>query len=357
MSTGKHFSERSGPHQLVISQRATIQDVALLSGLSICTVSRALRNLPNVSEKSQQLVAQAAEKLGYKASSAAARLAGGSTGSVAIVAPTATSWFFAQAVEAAEEVFADSGWDPLLISLRNKPSVRKQLFGDLTALSQRVDGVLLLNVDLDADEIAALHASPLAVVSVGMSHVPWDNVGIDDEQAAWTATGHLLDLGHWDLAVLTGHEMSGTSVCSSRDRLAGFHRALDSHDLTVHPDLVVAAGSTIEGGRRAMTEILANRSLPTAVFAACDEAAFGALMALREHGKSAPRDVSVVGLDDHPMSWFMGLSTVAQPVADQGAFAANLMCERLQDPLVPTEGSRHMLGVKLIERKTTRRKR
>src|SRR6185437_16207239 len=112
MSTGKHFSERSGPHQLVISQRATIQDVALLSGLSICTVSRALRNLPNVSEKSQQQVTQAAEKLGYKASSAAARLAGGSTGSVAIVAPTATSWFFAQAVEAAEEVFADSGWDP-----------------------------------------------------------------------------------------------------------------------------------------------------------------------------------------------------------------------------------------------------
>lgn len=342
---------------MVNVHRATIADVAQLAGLSICTVSRALRNLPNVSEKAQQQVSDAANKLGYKASIAAARLAGGSTGSVAIVAPTATSWFFAQAVEAAEEVFADSGWDTVLISLRNKASVRERIFGDLPALAQRVDGVLLLNVELSEPEIAALHASPLSVTSVGMSAVPWDNVGIDDEGAAWLATNHLLELGHWELAVLTGHELDGTSVCSSRDRLAGFQRALAEHDVTVHPDLVVAAGSTIEGGRRAMTEILANRDKPTAVFAACDEAGFGAIMALREYGLTPPRGVSIVGIDDHPMSWFMGLSTVAQPVADQGAFAANLLCDRLSDPPRLGAPARHSLGVKLIERKSTRRKR
>ena len=124
--------------------RVTIQDVAALSGLSICTVSRALRDLPNVSEKAQAKVADAAAKLGYKASPAAARLAGGSTGSVAIITPTATAWFFARAVEAAEEVFADSGFDTVLISLRNRPSVQRKLFGDLAGLAQRVDGVLLL---------------------------------------------------------------------------------------------------------------------------------------------------------------------------------------------------------------------
>lgn len=328
-----------------------------MSGLSICTVSRALRNLPNVSEKAQRQVAEAAEKLGYKASSAASRLAGGSTGSIAIVAPTATAWYFAQAVEAAEEVFADSGYDTVLISLRNKPSVRRKVFGDLDGLAQRVDGVLLLTVDLDDAEISALANSGLAVASVGMSAVPWDNVGIDDEQAAWQATTHLLELGHWDLAVLTGAELRGNSVRSSADRLAGFKRALADHDLTVHPDQVLAADSTIEGGRRAMTELIAHRSVPSAVFAACDEAAFGALMALREHGKTAPKDVSVIGLDDHQMSWFMGLSTVAQPVADQGAFAANLLCERLQNPDTPVEPSPHLLATKLIERKTTRRKR
>jgi DNA-binding LacI/PurR family transcriptional regulator len=342
---------------MVKAHRVTIQDVAVLSGLSICTVSRALRNLPNVSEKAQAKVADAAAKLGYKASSAAARLAGGNTGSIAIIAPTATAWFFAQAVEAAEEVFGDSGFDTVLISLRGKSSVRRKIFGDLLGLSQRVDGVLLLNVDLSESEVALLAASGLAVASVGMTSVPWDNVGIDDELAAWQATSHLLGLGHWDLAVLSGRETQENSVLTSSDRLKGFSRALKDHHLTVHPDLVINSDSTIDGGRKAMNELIAHRSLPTAVFADCDEAAFGALMAMREHGLSAPKNVSVIGIDDHPMSWFLGLSTVAQPVADQGAFAANLLVDRLQNADAPNEPSNHFLDTKLIERKTTRRQR
>ncbi|GGJ39712.1 LacI family DNA-binding transcriptional regulator [Paenarthrobacter histidinolovorans] len=332
----------------------TIQDVAVLSGLSICTVSRALRKLPNVSDKAQARVAEAASKLGYKASAAASRLAGGSTGSVAIVAPTATSWFFSQAVEAAEEVLGDSGYDTVLISLRNKASVRKQFFADLENLAQRVDGLLLLNVDLDPGEMEALEACGLATASVGMGNVPWDNVGIDDEHAAWQATQHLLGLGHWDLAVLSSNEHS---VVTETPRFRGFRRALDEHHLTVHPDLVVAAGPGIDDGRRAMIELITRGVKPTAVFAHCDEAAFGALTALREYGLSVPKNVSVIGIDDHPMSWFLGLSTVAQPVADQGAFAANLLCERLLNNESPHQPSNHLLDTKLIERKTTRHKR
>ncbi|GAP55585.1 HTH-type transcriptional repressor PurR [Arthrobacter sp. Hiyo6] len=337
--------------------RVTIQDVAALSGLSICTVSRALRQLPNVSEAAQQKVADAATKLGYKASSAASRLAGGSTGAVAIIAPTATAWFFAQAVEAAEEVFADSGYDTVLISLRNKASVQRRLFGDLAGLSQRVDGVLLLNIALSEAEIAALAGSGLAVASVGMRNVPWDNVGIDNEDAAWRATSHLLGLGHWDLAILADRSPEEGSVTTGRDRHRGFERALAEQHLIVDPDLVMDAGSSIEGGRRAMTELIENRRMPSAVFAGCDETAFGALMALRDLGLSAPKNVSIIGIDDHQMSWFLGLTTMAQPVADQGAFAANLLIEGLQRPGHLNAPSHHELDTKLIERKSTRRRR
>ncbi|NKR10508.1 LacI family transcriptional regulator [Arthrobacter sp. D2] len=352
---------------MVRTHRVTIQDVAVLSGLSICTVSRALRNLPNVSEKAQRQVAEAASKLEFKASAAASRLAGGSTGSVAIIAPTATTWFFSQAVEAAEEVFGDSGYDTMLISLRNKKTVKQQVFGRLESLAQRVDGVLLLNVDLDPSEVEALEASGLAVASVGLRNVPWDNVGIDDEHAAWQATSHLLELGHWDLAVLTNTEPvlsdvapaqpAGRGQQATTARFRGFSRALDDHHLTVHPDLVVACAPGIDDGRRAMTELIARGAKPTAVFAHCDEAAFGALMALREHGFSVPKNMSVIGIDDHPMSWFLGLSTVAQPVADQGAFAANLLCERLLNTDTPNQPATHLLDTKLIERKTTRHRR
>ena len=337
--------------------RVTIQDVAALSGLSICTVSRALRNLPNVSESAQTKVADAAAKLGYKASSAASRLAGGSTGAVAIIAPTATAWFFARAVEAAEEVFADSGYDTVLISLRNSPGVHRKLFGDLEALSQRVDGVLLLNIALSEAEVAALAASGLAVASVGMHGVPWDNVGIDNEEAARSATEHLLRLGHWDVAMLAGREAGEPSLITANERLRGFERALAEHDLTVDPDLVLDAGSSIEGGRRAMTDLIENRRMPSAIFAGCDETAFGALMALRDLGLSAPKNVSIIGIDDHQMSWFMGLTTVAQPVADQGAFAANLLVDRLHRSGLPNPPSSHLLETKLLERKSTRRRR
>jgi DNA-binding LacI/PurR family transcriptional regulator len=199
-----------------------------------------------------------------------------------------------------------------------------------------------------------LEACGLAVASVGMRNVPWDNVGIDDEHAAWQATQHLLGLGHWNLAVLSSNEHP---VVTETPRFRGFRRALDEHHLTVHPDLVVASGPGIDDGRRAMTELITRGAKPTAVFAHCDEAAFGALTALREYGLSVPKNVSVIGIDDHPMSWFLGLSTVAQPVADQGAFAANLLCERLLNNESPHQPSNHLLDTKLIERKTTRHKR
>ena len=337
--------------------RVTIQDVAALSGLSICTVSRALRNLPNVSASAQGKVSDAAAKLGYKASPAASRLAGGTTGSVAIIAPTATAWFFAQAVEAAEEVFAGAGYDTVLISLRNRPSVHSKLFGDLAGLSQRVDGILLLNIALSEAELAAVAGSGLAVASVGMHDVPWDNVGIDNAEAARAATEHLLDLGHWDVAMLSGSETGEPSLTTANERLRGFEQALGAHDVTVDPDLVLDAGSSIEGGRLAMIELIENRRMPSAILAGCDETAFGALMALRDHGLSAPKNMSIIGIDDHQMSWFLGLSTISQPVADQGAFAANLLIDRLHRSGLPNPPSSHVLDTKLIERKSTRRRR
>lgn len=337
--------------------RVTVHDVATLSGLSICTVSRALRGLPNVSGDAQRRVEDAAEKLGYRRSAAASRLAGGRTGHVAVVAPRATAWFFAQAVEAAEEVFAAAGLDPVLVSLRGSERVLEEVFGHPGQLSQRFDGLLLLGVELDGSRVGALAESGPAVASVGMRGVPWDNVGIDDEGAGWSATRHLLDLGHWDVAMLAGSEPGDGTAASAGQRRAGYERALAEEDIEVHPDMVVSGESTIEGGYRAMVELISNRSVPSAVFAGCDEAAFGALKAMREHGLAAPKDLSLAGIDDHPMSSFLGLTTVAQPVADQGAFAAALLVDRLQGPDAAGEARDHRLPTSLIGRRTSRRPR
>ncbi|GIU55964.1 substrate-binding domain-containing protein [Arthrobacter sp. NicSoilC12] len=120
------------------------------------------------------------------------------------------------------------------------------------------------------------------------------------------------------------------------------------------------AGSSIEGGRLAMVEPVENPGMPSAVFAGRDETACGALMAMRELGLSAPENVSIIGIDDHQMSWFLGLTIIAQPLAGQGAFAANLLIERLHRSGLATPPasppSNHLLDTKLVERTSTRRR-
>ena len=157
--------------------------------------------------------------------------------------------------------------------------------------------------------------------------------------------------------MLSGSETGEPSLITANERLRGFEQALGAHHLTVDPDLVLEAGSSIEGGRLAMIELIENRRMPSAILAGCDETAFGALMALRDHGLSAPKNMSIIGIDDHQMSWFLGLSTISQPVADQGAFAANLLIDRLHRSGLPNPPASHVLETKLIERKSTRRRR
>ena len=121
------------------------------------------------------------------------------------------------------------------------------------------------------------------------------------------------------------------------------------------------AGSSIEGGRLAMVQPVENPGMPSAVFAGCDETACGALMAMRELGLSAPENVSIIGIDDHQMSWFLGLTIIAQPLAGQGAFAANLLIERLHrsglaNPPPASPPSNHLPDTTFVERTGTRRR-
>ena len=110
-----------------------------------------------------------------------------------------------------------------------------------------------------------------------------------------------------------------------------------------------------------MVEPVENPGVPSAILAGCDGTACCALVAMREPGLSAPENVSIIGIDDHQMSWFLGLTTIAQPLADQGAFAANLLIERLHrsglaNPPPASPPSNHLPDTTLVERTGTRRR-
>ncbi|WP_431977125.1 LacI family DNA-binding transcriptional regulator [Micromonospora haikouensis] len=321
-----------------------IDDVARLAGVSTATVSRALRGLPTVSAATRRRVLAAAEQLQYAVSPSASRLAGGRTATVAVIVPRITRWFFGTVVEAVEETLHESGYDLLLYNLGGRERTRQRVLGTAN-LHKRVDAVILVATPLRRAELAALTVLDLPGVTISSgSGVPgWPCVRIDDVAAARTATRHLLDLGHRRIAHISGDPDDELAFTTHLDRRRGYQEALRSAGIEPDPCLDVESQFTIDGGEQATIELLARGEPPTAIFAACDEMAMGAMSALRDAGLRVPQDVSVIGIDDHDLSGVLGLSTIAQPAAEQGRLAARILLDPLggrdlpppAGPLVP----------------------
>ncbi|HET9168360.1 MAG TPA: LacI family DNA-binding transcriptional regulator [Actinospica sp.] len=306
---------------------ATSEDVARVAGVSTATVSRALRGVDGVNARTRERVLAVARELGYAASPAASRLAGGRTGTVAVVVPYITRWFFSEVISGAEQVLRERGMDLLLYNLGHVEGRERYFSGEV--LRQRADAVLVLCLPLSQAELEALGGSsiPVALVGADVEHCP--SVRIDDVAGARAAVRHLVNLGHERIALIAGVQGDPMGFTTPEDRRRGYRETLAEAGLPVGPDLEVAGDFTVEGGASAMAQLLSLRHPPTAVFAESDEMAFGAMRTLRNAGMSVPRDISLIGFDDHELADLMNLSTIAQPVREQGARAAELLLEVL----------------------------
>ncbi|WP_091293676.1 LacI family DNA-binding transcriptional regulator [Micromonospora halophytica] len=308
-----------------------IDDVARLAGVSTATVSRALRGLPTVSAATRRRVLAAAEQLEYAVSPSASRLAGGRTGTVAVVVPRITRWFFGTVVETVEDHLHQAGYDLLLYNLGGREQIRQRVLRTAN-LHKRVDAIMLVATPLRPADLTALARLELPGITISSgSHVPgWPCVRIDDVAAARTATRHLLDLGHRRIAHISGDPDDELAFTTHLDRRRGYQEALRAAGIDPDPSLDVESQFTIDGGTRATAELLARGEPPTAIFAACDEMAMGAISALRDAGLRVPQDVSVIGVDDHDLARVLGLSTIAQPAAEQGRLAVRLLLDPLR---------------------------
>lgn len=320
-----------------------IQDVARAAGVSTATVSRALRGLPSVSEDTRQAVSRVASDLGYVVSRSASSLASGRTLTVGVVTPYIGRWFFATVIEAVEAELRHSGYDALLVG------VGEPLTGDVLpfraeSLRGRVDGVVVLTAPLSGQEMDGVRLLSLPTLFVGAAVPGAMTVRIDDVDVGRTATEHLLALGHRRIAHIGGDPEQLLNFSAPSDRRAGWLSALRSEGIEPPPEYAVASDFTAAGGKRAMEQLLALPSPPTAVFAASDEVAFGAMFAARQAGCRIPTELSFVGVDDHDLSGLAGLTTVAQPVTEQGTLAAELilaaiggdLSRRHEHVLIPT---------------------
>lgn len=332
---------------------ASIGDVAARAGVSAATVSRALRGLPNVAPLTRARVLEAAAALDYVADPHASRLATGRTRTVGVVVPLLSPWYLTQVVDGAEAALAAAGYDVLLYNVGRAEGRRH--FLDTLPFRKRVDGIIVIDLQLSAADQAALQTAwdlPVVLVGVKSSHFP--TVTIDNVAAAATATRHLINLGHERIALLS-HPVDGPAACSAAlDRRLGYQQALLERGIAVPPELDVPGdGYTLHGGAEAMAQVLALESPPTAVFAESDEMAIGALKTVRDAGLDVPGDLSLVGFDDHPVAEYLGLTTVRQPAAQQGSAAARLFLDAIPTGQAGRPQPQVVLPTKLCVRRTT----
>jgi DNA-binding LacI/PurR family transcriptional regulator len=301
-----------------------IEDVARAAGVSTATVSRALRGLPSVSADTQQAVRRAAADLGYVVSRSASSLASGRTMTVGVVTPYVSRWYYATLLEAVERELRRVGYDALLVGDGEAMTVDDEPFRP-EVLRGRVDGLVILTAPLTGREMDRVRRLTVPIAFVGAGSSGTMSVRVDDLSVGRMATEHLIALGHRRIAYVGGDPDDRRNLAAPNDRRAGWLAALRHAGVEPPPSYAEVSDFTAATGRQAMERLLALRERPTGVFAASDDIAFGVLTAVSAAGLSVPGDISVIGVDDHELSETIGLTTIAQPVAEQGRLAAQLV--------------------------------
>jgi len=324
----------------------TLESVAALAGVSRATAGRVLAGSTTVAEGSREAVQRAVQELGYVTNRAARALMTRRSGSIAFVVAEPEERFFAdphfaQLLRGAHAVVAEHDVQ-LVFSVVH--DLAEQARFERFARAGHLDGAILVSLHGDHPLPRALHAAGIPVMLLGRPLVPVPGVGhVDGDNVGGgrLAAARLADIGRTRLATITGSR----DMTAALDRERGFLDELAGRGMR---GTTVAGDFTVDGGRRAMAQLLAERPDVDGVFAASDLMALGAYQAISDSGRTVPDDVAIVGHDDAPVAATVrpALTTVRQPVVDMGAALATLLLravaegptEDVQEPtVVPTE--------------------
>lgn len=271
-----------------------MSDVAKAAGVSAATVSRALRGEPGVSEATRQHVNDVARRMKYAIARDASSLAGGRRYAIAVLTSTVSPL-----LAGAEGALRQAGYDVLLYVLGDSTS--RQRFFDENPLGRRVDGVLLLSMNLTDAESAELAGLDVPTIAID------DN---DLRDSVRVAAEHLITLGHRDIALVLAD-----GVDESYDEI------LVEAGLDVPPEWTVWCSPTVDGGEQVVDVLLDGPRMPSAVISSSGAAAVGIFLRMQRDGRSVPEDVSIVSLDGQEITRVVGLTAVEGAFREQGEHA------------------------------------
>ena len=314
-------------------RRPTQADVARLAAVSQPLVSYVLSGDPNapVAPETRARVMAAIAELGYVPSHAARSLRSQRALAIGAIIPDITNPFYPAFARGIQNVAEREGYD--LIAYNSDGLLERERKFMQSALAGRVDGVILSPFQITMDELADVSDMDIPVVALTSrspiaGRAPVDTVHVDSIRAARQAVEHLIARGHVRIGMIAGE--IGTPP--REDRVLGYLQALEAHGLLADEMLVRGADFNEDGGYRAAHDLLRLCPRPTAIFAANDLMAMGAMAALHELGLRVPQDVGIVGFDDIPAARLLAppLTTVAQYPDRLGERTAELLLERLR---------------------------
>lgn len=333
---------------------ARIQDVALAAGVSTATVSRALSKPELLTEATRKAVFAAIRSTGYRANRAARNLRKQQAGAVLVLVPNLGNPFFSQILAGISAGLAESDYSVLVADSADHTKRQRHLADYLGG--SRVDGMISLDGSLtpmDLGLIAEAGARDRVVFACEwIADADFPSVRSDNEKGAHLAIRHLYDLGHRDIAHVTGPK--GNVL--TRSRRLGMFAARERLDLNVKDEWVIRGDFSLESGLSAAQEISAMAQRPTAVFCASDMVAFGLIAGLTAAGVSVPEDISVIGFDDIELSGFYipALTTIRQDRRSLGLRSAKLLLAQLVSGTEPApRRAPELVDVQLIARDST----
>jgi LacI family transcriptional regulator len=314
----------------------TVIDVARVAGVSCATVSRVLSGYEFVRESTRIRVLEAVERLGYVANLQARTLAGGRSQTIGLVVPNLDNGYVGTITQGIDQALERTNYDLILYTSHRQPG--KESFYVSAIANGLTEGLLLVAPQVPANYLNALRKQNFPCVLIDQADATENSSVVESTnwQGAYDATCYLNQSGHTRIAFITG----ALAVQSAVDRLHGYKAALSDCNIPFRKELVIEGNYQQRTGYESTRSLLQSAVLPpTAIFAANDLSAFGAMDAARECGFRIPEDISIVGFDDIPQSVIVypRLTTVRQPLEQMGQVAVRLLLERIEDRSRPPQ--------------------
>lgn len=317
--------------KLEANQKVTITDIASKANVSASTVSRVLRGSARVTEAKQQAVMRAVEELQYRPNIFAKSLASGQSMTIGVITQNFGSPFYDGILQGILLGLEKTDYWPLFADGRWQLEMEQRALAQL--LERRVDGLIVIGGQLPEARLQAVaRHTPLIIAARNAPSLPANCLYVKNFDGGYQATRYLINMGHRDIVHITATHINPIAIDDVHQRRRGYERAMLDAGWEVDPRLVVEGNLQQQSGVLAIEMLLARGRPFSAIFAANDQMAFGARLALYRRGIRVPEDVSLVGFDDETFAPYMvpPLTTVRQPDVEIGQAAAQAILDLLQ---------------------------